>query len=72
MRSADSRYSSTAEVDRFMSSCDTCAYYDEDEYGDFCTLELDEDEYIRFLEDRSAGCPYYKDGDEYKMVRKQN
>ena len=55
-----------------MSSCDTCAYYDEDEYGDFCTLELDEDEYIRFLEDKSVVCPYYKDGDEYKMVRKQN
>lgn len=55
-----------------MTDCSRCAYYDEDEYGEFCTLDLDEDEYIKFLENTSEVCPYFKDGDEYKMVRKQN
>ena len=48
------------------NSCDTCAYcgYDED-YGEYvCDIDMDEDDYIRFLSDRHSQCPYYRNGDE--------
>lgn len=53
--------------------CDTCAFcaYD-DEYGDYvCEVDMDEDEYARFLTDSRAVCPYYRNGDEYAVVRHQ-
>ena len=52
------------------NSCDTCAYcgYDED-YGEYvCDIDMDEDDYIRF---RHSQCPYYRNGDEYLVVRSQ-
>lgn len=55
------------------SECDTCALcaYD-DEYGDYiCEADMDEDEYARFLSDRRSACPYYRNGDEYAVVRHQ-
>lgn len=54
-------------------SCDTCAYYYYDEdYGDYlCDIDMDEDEYARFLADRHVQCPYYRNGDEYAVVRRQ-
>ena len=48
------------------NSCDTCAYrgYDE-EYGEYvCEIDMDEDDYIRFLSDHHTQCPYYRNGDE--------
>jgi hypothetical protein len=46
-------------------------YYDED-YGEYvCDIDMDEDEYIRFLSDRHTQCPYYRNGDEYLVVRSQ-
>lgn len=56
-----------------MNDCDTCAYnyYDEEWDCYTCELDLDEDEYARFLQNKSARCPYYRDGDEYKIARKQ-
>ncbi len=55
------------------SSCESCEYYDCDEYtGEYyCTLSLDEDEAVGFLEGRTGGCHYYKFYDEYKSVNKQ-
>ena len=32
---------------------------------------LDEDEMMRFLTDHHYQCPYYRCGDEYRVVRKQ-
>ena len=55
------------------NSGDTCAYcgYDE-EYGEYvCDIDMDEDEYIRFLTDHHSQCPYYRNGDEYLVVRSQ-
>ena len=55
------------------NSCDTCAYcgYDE-EYGEYvCDIDMDEDDYIRFLSDHHTQCPYYRNGDEYLVVRSQ-
>ena len=56
-----------------VNDCDTCAYnyYDEEWECYTCELDLDEDEYARFLQNKSARCPYYRDGDEYKIARKQ-
>lgn len=55
------------------SSCDTCArcVYDEDYEEYVCDVNMDEDEYIRFLSDRHYSCPYYRNGDEYAVVWKQ-
>ena len=56
-----------------MASCETCQYAYIDEYtGEpVCDLDLDEDEVIRMSHRPTKECPYYKDGDEYKAVRKQ-
>ncbi|MBP3361565.1 MAG: hypothetical protein J6N52_11960 [Clostridia bacterium] len=57
-----------------MSMCETCAYYTYDNEEDFyfCTVNLDEDEMYSFISGTVKRCPYYRDGDEYKLVRKQN
>jgi len=54
-------------------SCETCAYYGYDEEYECYTSEmnLDEDELVRFLSDAHYDCPYYRNGDEYRVVRKQ-
>ena len=56
------------------SNCESCVYYeyDPDYDEDVCTVDLDEDEYARYLSGHSASCPYYKYYDEYKSVQKQN
>ncbi len=57
------------------ANCDTCAYlsYDE-EYGDYvCDVDfnIDEDDYARMMENGFKDCPYYTNGDEYRVVRHQ-
>ncbi|MBR6407395.1 MAG: hypothetical protein IKS19_02205 [Clostridia bacterium] len=54
--------------------CESCAYfiYDDELEEDVCSVQLDEDDYVRFVSDPHAVCPYYKYYDEYKMVRRQN
>ena len=56
------------------NQCEDCEHYDYDEYTDeyVCTMNLDEDEYVRYLTKDRRGCPYYRQYDEYKTVRKQN
>ena len=45
------------------TSCETCAFYVyDDEYGAY---------YVRIMSDRYYQCPYYRNGDEYAVVRKQ-
>lgn len=56
------------------SNCDDCTYnvYD-DEYDCYgCSINLDEDEAVRYMEGSFADCPYYQRYDEYKIVEKQN
>lgn len=55
------------------ASCDTCAYYYyDDEYEDYiCDMDMDEDDYSRLMESNFKGCPYYRNGDEYRVVRHQ-
>lgn len=54
--------------------CSTCANYTYDEDWDcyVCLMNLDEDEFARFLRGSFDACPYYRLDDEYAVVRKQN
>ena len=53
--------------------CDTCANYVYDEEYEYyvCEADLDEDEMAAFLLSHEFQCPYYQNGDEYRIVRKQ-
>lgn len=55
------------------ASCATCTYYIyDDEYEEYvCDISMDEDEYIRLISDQHYECPYYRNGDDYRIVRKQ-
>ncbi len=55
-------------------NCETCTYYvfDEDMEYYICQMPLDEDEVGQLLSGSNHSCPYYRNDDEYKIVRKQN
>ena len=59
---------------KIKSNCDMCMYFEYDEeYDEYaCSMRMDEDEIAR-LRSFSSGfsCPYYRPGDEYKIVNKQ-
>lgn len=57
-----------------MTNCEECMYYyyDEDYDCNSCLMNLDEDEMFMFLQGSFDKCPYYRGGDEYTIVRKQN
>ena len=59
--------------ERKATSCDYCAnyVYDEDSESYYCDVNLDEDEYYRFVSTEYKECPYYRNGDEYRVVRHQ-
>ncbi len=54
--------------------CESCLYfaYDEELEDDVCTMDLDEDEVQKFLSSHYQRCPYYRMGDDYTIVKKQN
>ncbi|MDO4622949.1 MAG: DUF6472 family protein [Eubacteriales bacterium] len=60
-------------MSKYQGTCDTCAYltYDDEYQEYYCDINMDEDDYARLLEDRHAACPYYRNGDEYAVVRHQ-
>ena len=56
------------------NQCDTCAYleYDEDDEEYYCSVDMDEDDWAKqAYGDVKQSCPFYRDGDEYKVVRHQ-
>ena len=55
------------------TNCDFCAYneYDEDDEAYYCSVNMDEDDMARFMQSSYKECPYYRSGDEYKVVRHQ-
>ena len=57
-----------------MINCEDCInYYYDDEYECYtCDMDLDEDELRRFISGDYGDCPYYRQGDEYTIVKKQN
>lgn len=55
--------------------CEKCWYntYDEDSEEYFCDLLLDEDEYVRLMQEKNKTCKYFRpDNGEYEIVRRQN
>ncbi|HEY8348553.1 MAG TPA: DUF6472 family protein [Clostridiales bacterium] len=56
-----------------VSNCEHCVnYVYDDEYCSYvCTVDLDEDEYARYLQRSYDNCPYFKLDDEYGTARKQ-
>ena len=54
-------------------NCEECAYYvyDEDDDAYYCSVDMDEDDYGRIMAGSYASCPYYRNGDEYAIVRHQ-
>ena len=61
------------EKKRPQSNCETCVWYDYDEfYGEYvCRADLDEDEMGDLLGGNQSSCPMYRFYDEYKSVNKQ-
>jgi hypothetical protein len=55
------------------SECDTCWYFDYDEEFEeyYCMMDLDEDEVYRFFTQGRSHCPYYRQGDDYTLARRQ-
>ncbi|MCR5227581.1 MAG: DUF6472 family protein [Eubacterium sp.] len=55
------------------ASCEYCAYYMyDDEIEEYvCDVNMDEDDFGRLMQSSFKDCPYFKDGDEYKVVRHQ-
>ncbi len=61
-------------TEKARSSCESCIYYDYDEfYQEYvCRADLDEDEMGDCLFGNTGFCPLYRFYDEYKSVQKQN
>lgn len=55
------------------TSCDYCAYNEYDEYDDmyYCSVNMDEDDMARFMQSNHRDCPYFRSGDEYRVVKHQ-
>lgn len=53
--------------------CDYCAYYTYDEIDEmyYCEANMDEDDMARFLASGRKSCPFFRNGDEYEVVRHQ-
>ena len=56
-----------------VNECETCWYFDYDEeYDEYCCImDLDEDEVYRILSSSNQRCPYYRQGDDYTLARRQ-
>lgn len=56
------------------TDCEQCMNYMYDEEYDcmMCVIDMDEDEYMSLLSDKRRACPYFRRGDDYTVVRKQN
>ena len=58
---------------KIYGTCETCTYYSYDEEFEqyVCDVNMDEVEYCRFLSNKNYRCPYWRDGNEYAVVRHQ-
>lgn len=56
------------------SNCEMCSNYcfDEDYDGYVCLVNMDEDDYMRYVMSAGSKCPFFRLDDEYAIVRKQN
>ena len=55
------------------TECESCWSYDYDEEYDawVCLMDLDEDEVYRIESAHSRHCPFYRQGDDYTLARRQ-
>ena len=55
------------------NECETCWHYDYDEEYDeyYCIMDLDEDEVYHIMTSQNQRCPYYRQGDDYYLARRQ-
>ena len=55
-------------------NCEYCVNYSyDDDYECYtCEINLDEDEMVKFITGNFNQCPYFKMGDEYRIVRKSD
>ena len=62
------------EVILVKSNCEECMnYYYDEEYDCYaCSMDLDEDEMYSFIRGGNENCHYFRMGDDYTIVRKQN
>ena len=53
--------------------CDDCVYntYDDENDVFYCSVNLDEDDMARVMSRKYKYCPYFKNGDEYQVVKHQ-
>ncbi len=53
--------------------CEDCLYYEFDEDMDdyICSADMDEDDYARLMQGGYKRCPFWRNGDEYAVVRHQ-
>lgn len=54
--------------------CESCTNYvwNEDIEAYECLVSIDEDDCYSLISGKSRSCPYYRNDDEYAVVRKQN
>ena len=62
-----------APIGESMEECTLCANYTYDmEFSEYyCDINMDEDDFVRFISNNYEQCPYFRNGDEYEVVRKQ-
>ncbi len=55
------------------TSCEYCSNlnYDEESEEYICDVDMDEDDYARFIASNHKVCPYFIYDNEYKIVRHQ-
>ncbi|GMQ63933.1 MULTISPECIES: DUF6472 family protein [Vallitalea] len=55
------------------NQCDYCLYltYDEETDDYYCSLSLEQDDVEKLSYSKYNGCPYFRMGDDYTIVRKQ-
>ncbi len=55
-------------------NCEECIYYEYDEEFDeyLCSAPMDMDEAAYLLQGGRRDCAYFRPGDEYTIVKKQN
>ena len=55
------------------AGCEYCSnyVYDDELEAYVCDMNMDEDDYARYISSRRTYCPYYQSNDEYRIVRHQ-
>ena len=67
----DARDGSVIDLLELAKSLGTYYTYDEEYESYMCDVNMDEDEYMRLISDQHYQCPYYRNGDDYRIVRHQ-